>query len=47
MNIRFLDAACADIDDAFRWYEDQVVGLGYAFAAPAMHNQSVVRSPFS
>lgn len=33
MNTRFLEGASSDIDDAFLWYEDQVVGLGYAFLA--------------
>ena len=41
MIIRFLDGACADIDDAFLWYEDQVVGLGYAFLA-ALHDAVVL-----
>lgn len=31
MNISFLPAAQAELDDAFLWYEEQAVGLGYEF----------------
>jgi plasmid stabilization system protein ParE len=31
MNVRFLVEAQRDVDQAFAWYEDQVVGLGYDF----------------
>jgi len=31
MNVRFLSLARAEMDDAFAWYEDQAVGLGYEF----------------
>ncbi len=29
MTITFLPAAQAELDDAFSWYEEQAVGLGY------------------
>jgi plasmid stabilization system protein ParE len=31
MKIAFLPAAQAELDDAFSWYEEQAVGLGYEF----------------
>jgi plasmid stabilization system protein ParE len=31
MKIAFLPAAQSELDDAFSWYEDQAVGLGYEF----------------
>jgi plasmid stabilization system protein ParE len=31
MKIAFLPAAQAELDDAFAWYEEQAVGLGYEF----------------
>jgi plasmid stabilization system protein ParE len=31
MKISFLPAAQAELDDAFSWYEEQAVGLGYEF----------------
>jgi len=31
MKIRFLPFAEWELDDAFRWYEQQVSGLGYEF----------------
>ena len=31
MKVRFLSLARAEMDDAFVWYEDQAVGLGYEF----------------
>jgi len=31
MKVRFLSLARAEMDDAFAWYEDQAVGLGYEF----------------
>ena len=31
MNIAFLPAAQDELDDAFSWYEEQAIGLGYAF----------------
>lgn len=31
MNVRFLSLARAEMDDAFAWYEEQAVGLGYEF----------------
>lgn len=44
MNTRFLDRAATDIDDAFLWYEDQVVGLGYSFLAAISDAVSLIRS---
>jgi plasmid stabilization system protein ParE len=29
--VSFLPLAQAELDDAFNWYEDQAVGLGYEF----------------
>jgi plasmid stabilization system protein ParE len=31
MKIVFLSPAQAELDDAFSWYEEQAVGLGYEF----------------
>lgn len=31
MKIAFLPAAQTELDDAFSWYEEQAVGLGYEF----------------
>lgn len=31
MNVAFLQEAQAELDDAFSWYEEQAVGLGYEF----------------
>lgn len=31
MNVRFLSLARAEMDEAFAWYEEQAVGLGYEF----------------
>lgn len=31
MNVRFLIEAEQDVDEAFAWYEEQVIGLGYDF----------------
>ncbi|BCR05267.1 hypothetical protein DESUT3_23360 [Desulfuromonas versatilis] len=31
MKIAFLPLAQAELDDAFAWYEEQAVGLGYEF----------------
>lgn len=31
MKIAFLSAAQAELDEAFSWYEEQAVGLGYEF----------------
>ncbi|NCD33979.1 MAG: type II toxin-antitoxin system RelE/ParE family toxin [Spartobacteria bacterium] len=31
MNVRFLIEAQQDVDTAFIWYEEQVIGLGYDF----------------
>lgn len=31
MKIAFLPAARTELDDAFSWYEEQAVGLGYEF----------------
>ncbi len=44
MNIRFLEGASSDIDDAFLWYEDQVVGLGYAFLSAVTDSVSLIEA---
>lgn len=31
MKVAFLPEAQAELDDAFSWYEEQAVGLGYEF----------------
>ncbi len=31
MKIAFLPAAQAELDEAFSWYEEQAIGLGYEF----------------
>jgi len=31
MNIAFLPTAQNELDDAFSWYEEQAIGLGYEF----------------
>jgi len=31
MNIRFLEIARHELDEAFEWYENQLDGLGYRF----------------
>ena len=31
MKITFLPAARSEVDDAFVWYEEQAIGLGYEF----------------
>ena len=31
MNVAFLPLAQAELDDAFSWYEEQAVGLGFEF----------------
>ncbi len=31
MKVAFLPLAQSELDDAFAWYEDQAVGLGYEF----------------
>ncbi len=33
MKVRYLPLAESEIDEAFQWYEDQRVGLGYEFLA--------------
>lgn len=31
MNVSFLSLAQTELDDAFAWYEEQAIGLGYEF----------------
>lgn len=33
MNVRFLSPATQELEDAYQWYEDQMLGLGYEFLA--------------
>lgn len=41
MKVRYLPLAESEIDEAFQWYEDQRIGLGYVFLAE--FNQTVDR----
>ena len=43
MSIRFLREAEKEVDEAFLWYEQQVVGLGYAFLSALDEGVELIR----
>ncbi len=44
MGVRLLSLAQAELDEAFLWYEDQVVGLGYSFLEEFHHSVKLIAS---